>query len=240
MKILRRTDWIRLLLASFKLYNYDIVQLFQRCHFLGSKGRSEVLRTDYSFGYTHVKGIEINPAKYDKHYPHPGYGYAMKKSLWDQTDGLLDRAIVGNADVHMAFAAVGRVSETVPKDVDVSYHSYVQQWESKLLKGMTGKRLGFLPIIMYHNWHGSRKNRGYVDRWKIIQKNNFDPYRDVHIDPQSKLLVWNHDSSNDVRLMEKEILEYFTSRYEDDDKEYSADHLTEKKPLLATTSEGFY
>ena len=35
--------------------------------------------------------------------------------------------------------------------------------------------MGFVPTIVYHNWHGNKSDRCYVDRWKILIEEKFNP-----------------------------------------------------------------
>jgi len=41
-----------------------------------------------------------------------------------------------------------------------------------------------------HLYHGSRRNRRYVERYQIFHENAYDPVRDVEIDAETGLLQW--------------------------------------------------
>ena len=47
------------------------------------------------------------------------------------------------------------------------------------------------PGDVVHLYHGSRQNRQYVERYKILHENAFDPVCDVEIDPETGLLQWS-------------------------------------------------
>ena len=44
--------------------------------------------------------------------------------------------------------------------------------------------------IEVHLYHGSRRNRRYVERYQIFHENAYDPVRDVEIDAETGLLQW--------------------------------------------------
>jgi hypothetical protein len=62
-------------------------------------------------------------------------------------------------------------------------------------------------------WHGRKQQRGYVERWKILTGNNYDPDTDLKKDPQGlwQLVV---ESPRQIKMRD-EIRAYFRSRNED-------------------------
>lgn len=57
--------------------------------------------------------------------------------------------------------------------------------------GQARNSLACVPGDVVHLYHGSRQNRQYVERYRILHENAYDPVRDVEIDPQTRLLRWS-------------------------------------------------
>ncbi len=84
--------------------------------FLGPQ--NEIVRTDYSFGYSVVYRKPIDRNRYREWYPHPGYGWAMARATILQTGGLPDYDIIGSGDLNFAFSLLNRVSNAVEQDLN--------------------------------------------------------------------------------------------------------------------------
>lgn len=139
--------------------------MFRVGFFNGPTGKNEILRKDFSFGYSirHNKPIHRD---YPGWYAHPGYAWAMHRSLFDSIGGLFDLCIVGSGDLHFAYALLGRIDETIPIGMSQDYRTQARQWADRLThvaKG--GANVGYVDTALFHQWHGTRENRSYVDRW---------------------------------------------------------------------------
>ena len=73
-------------------------------------------------------------------------------------------------------------------------------------------RLGYTPGIIRHYYHGSKINRKYTERWKILMKYNFSPYIDITYDSSGIIIPTNSFSQE----FKDEILNYFKERKEDE------------------------
>jgi hypothetical protein len=180
-----------------------VVQLFQTAVNLGPDGES--IKIDKSFGFMHAKsGTPLT--KNDRYgFWHPGYGWAVNHRTWDKMGGLVDWAILGSADRHMAMAWIGRVDWSYPGNIHQNYKAMLKEYQV-LCKGF---KLSFVPGTILHHWHGSLENRQYRERWDIITKNKFDPFEDLDTSTECVCL-----SASGLRL-EKEIYNYFLERKED-------------------------
>jgi glycosyltransferase involved in cell wall biosynthesis len=185
------------------LQNNDVVQLFQTAVNLGPAGES--MKIDKSFGYMHTdSGTQLT--KNDRYgFWHPGYAWAVSRRAWDTMGGLVDWAILGSGDRHMAMAWIGRVDMSYPGNIHPNYKAMLKEYQL-LCKGF---RLSYVPGTILHHWHGSLDNRRYRERWDIITKNNFDPFEDLDTTGECVRL-----STSGLRL-EKEIYNYFLERKED-------------------------
>ena len=148
------------------LQRYAIVQLFELAFFLGPAGKSEILRRDYSFGYSIRHNKPINPRRLDQWYAHPGYAWAMRRSAFVAIGGLPDFCIIGSGDLHFAFALLNRIDETIRPGLHSGYRHIAMAWAEKVAHvAQNGNNVGYVPMNLYHHWHGQRSDRNYVDRW---------------------------------------------------------------------------
>lgn len=214
-------QWAHLTIDA--LERYPIVQLFELSYFLGPNGKNQVLRRDYSFGYSIRNNKIIDPSRYDEWYAHPGYAWAMRRYVYNQMGGLLDFCIVGSGDLHYAFALLGRIEETIRPQMHPDYQSLALQWGSQLAQiANYGENVGYVPMNLYHFWHGDRDRRHYVNRWGILEKHQFSPLTDLAKEKKSGLIRLANDgyygvSNVETRLkaLERDIVNYFKSREED-------------------------
>jgi hypothetical protein len=73
-------------------------------------------------------------------------------------------------------------------------------------------RLGYVPGVIRHFFHGSKKNRKYGERWQILLKYNFSP--SLHI-TNNQYGVLEPTKECPKELLD-EILDYFKQRNEDE------------------------
>lgn len=66
----------------------------------------------------------------------------------------------------------------------------------------------YLNIDIFHLWHGSLKNRGYMSRHDAILNNDYDPISDINL--VDNVYEWSSQKPN----MHKEINDYFFRRQE--------------------------
>lgn len=138
-----------------------------------------------------------------------GLGWAMRSEFF-LSRKLLDFQILGSADLHMAIAAVGffeafdKISYFTPawREACVAwaegFHSYV------------GGEVGYVTGNIVHLYHGSRKNRKYLERHNVLYENDYDPFSDIGVGGNG-LWEW----SSDKPIMHSQVAEYFKSRSED-------------------------
>jgi hypothetical protein len=108
----------------------------------------------------------------------------------------------------MANALYGRAAKAIPFKSTSSYRDAVLGWQSHALR--LNQNVGFVPGTLLHYWHGSKAQRGYFDRWKILADNKFDPITDLRRDWQG---LWQL-AGNKPRLRD-DLRAYFRMRNED-------------------------
>jgi len=212
-----RPDWVQETLHQ--LQHNKFVQLFSSLVQLNHS--SEVLTTRPSFmaGWekwnNELRKLDCSyPCPY-MDYPNggiaggPGLAWAARKEALDEVGGLIDYAILGSADYHMAAGLMGAMDITLAKDYSEGYKKMLFDWQEKALEHIK-KDVGMVKGVVLHHWHGSLQNRGYGTRWKILVKHGFNPETDLKRDHQG---LWQlTDKKTQLR---DDIRAYFSSRNED-------------------------
>lgn len=166
------------------LQHYRAVQTWTQCIDLGPHG--QVHSINRSFGDCYIQGSPVaadtekwwkaDGGPYD--YAHSGFSWACHRELLNRTGGLFELGGMGSGDYHMALAMVGKVEYSIVKDCSESYQDHLLRWEDRAQSYING-RLGAVPGVIEHKFHGSKKRRGYLGRWDMFQKHQFDPDTDL-------------------------------------------------------------
>lgn len=165
-----------------------------------------------SFGYSLSLGRPIKVIGKDYNHWHPGFGWAYRREALEATGGLMDRVILGSADTSMAFAWIGRAMETVHGGASDAFKKYVQEWQAKAVAYLAsaGGTVGYVPTSLIHFWHGQFKNRRYVERWEILIRNKFDPYKALEPDKSGLLHLVQGQTA-----LRRDLQNYLAGRNED-------------------------
>jgi hypothetical protein len=200
-----RKDWA--LETVHQLQHYMMVQMFQTAIDTGPTG--EAFNTYRGFAWSFVTG-QPYPKK-NRYYPywHPGFCWAARREAIDHVGGLIDFAVLGAGDHHMAMSLIGKGADSVPKGLNENYMKMVLAWQERAAQ-MVKHDIGFVPGTILHNWHGKKKDRKYWDRWQILVENKFDPSVDIHRDWQGIYQLTPHKP-----ILRDQIRAYFRQRNED-------------------------
>ncbi|CAF1334421.1 unnamed protein product [Rotaria sordida] len=217
-------DWPYL--AIDQLRHYPIVQLFQLSFFLGPSGKKQILRRDYSFVYSITHGEPIDFRRSSECYFHPGYAWAMRRKTFDDIGGLLDFSILGSGDIHFAYALLNRIDETIPSEIHNDYRRLANVWGERVAQvAGNGTHVSYIPVNIWHHWHGSRRDRRYTERWALLERFQFSPLTDLEKNDRTGLIRltdnYHYDQSNSaqrLKLLETNIINYFRLRDEDNMK----------------------
>jgi len=187
-----------------ELQDADVVQMWRSAINLGPNG--EALKTDKSFAYMFVgSGTKWNPT--DKYgFWHPGYAWACTRSAYEQMGGLVEWAILGSGDRHMAMAFAGLATQSCPGTVHENYKGLLRLFESRV----KDFKVSWVDGTIVHHWHGSFANRRYKERWDILTKNAYDPAIDIEFTRQGLVQLSKHG-----QRFEQFLNEYFIGRKED-------------------------
>jgi hypothetical protein len=200
-----RQDWLEEIVHQ--LQHYHVIQLFQNAVDLGPNG--EVIKTHDGFAWSYVNRRPLPNARYNYPHWHPGYAWAARREAINDLGGLMDFAILGSADHHMAWALVNKVEQFAPKQISPAYKRKLLTWQERANRHIR-QNIGYMPGTIYHHWHGRKKDRKYVERWQILLKHGYDPDQDLQRDWQGLYRL----SDRGLR-MRADLREYFHIRNED-------------------------
>lgn len=222
-----RRDWARE--TVHMLQHHGLVQLWTDAIDLGPNYETMANHKSFAYSYYHAPATKDKPdSRYPKHgcygsggiptHPktnwwHPGYAWAMRRDIFDKLGGLIDFAILGAADNHMAWATIGHVERSMAKGLTGAYVDELHRWQDRALTYLR-KNIGFVHGTILHHWHGAKKNRRYYDRWQILVKNQFDPDNDLKRDWQGLYQLCDQFTPRSIALRD-DIRAYFIQRNED-------------------------
>lgn len=199
-----RPDW--LIETVQQLQHFQVVQMFQTAVDLGPD--NEAFQIHQGFMYSYVTGKPRGPGY--AHF-HPGYSWAMRKEAWDMLGGLYDVSMLGSGDHLMANAMIG--IDTLPETMSQDYRDSLTDWMNRCTR-LLHRDVGFVSGTILHYWHGSKPNRKYKSRWKILEEAQFSPFLDIKRDHQG-LYSFDMDGSDRMIKFRDEVRRYFASRRED-------------------------
>lgn len=188
-----------------QLQHYEVIQMWENAIDMKSHGGVYQLHKSFMYCYLHN---EPYSGKYGSYY-HPGFAWAYSRKAWNGFGGLIDHAILGSGDHHMANCLIGMGNRSLPKDIHQDYKDRVLAWEKNALSTVK-MDVGYLPTTIRHHFHGPKKARQYVQRWKILIDNGFDPDYDLKRDHNG---LWQLTDRN--WKLRDGIRAYFRGRNED-------------------------
>lgn len=198
---------------TLKLLNgsHDIVQLFS--HALDMDKNKKSMTIFSSFGYQYC-----NEKKYGgsgPEYWHPGFAWACTRKAYEKMGGIYEYGILGSSDNIMALSLIGNGIKAVDANSTDGYKQSVVDFQTKV----NHFRLGYVPGVIKHHFHGSKKNRKYTERWQILVKHLYDPFIHLEMDNSNS---FNHKykviipSSQCPKGLIDDIYTYFAERNEDE------------------------
>ena len=185
----------------------DIVQLFSHAVDLDKKGYTMNVFNSAGYQHTHKKQYCGKGANYW----HPGFAWACTRKAYNKMQGLYDIAILGSGDNIMCLSLIQNGLKALNPNSTENYKKTVLEFQERVKT----LRFGYVPGVIKHHYHGSKKNRKYTERWQILVENNYDPTTFIKYDnSQYGLLIPTNNCSK--KLIDG-ILNYFKERNEDEE-----------------------
>ena len=191
--------------VSELLNKYDIVHPFERAHWLDLTYKKTMLTR---------KSVVLNTSpKWDFAF-HPGFAWCFNRK-WFQHHGFFEYAVSGSGDTLSSAAWLQKTFpekfQSLPKPLIPKYIAYKLKAKAKVTYCK--------DIDLYHLYHGSRENRQYAERHKMLQiQGDIDDYIRKN---KEGVFEWN-----DKEKWNPVYLHYFKKR---DDDGLSEIKLEEKK-----------
>ena len=182
----------------------DVVQLFSQCIDMDREENSLNMFTSFGFNFSKKKkycgrGLD---------YWHPGYAWAMTRKSYEKIGKIYDQGLLGSGDNIMAFSFVNVCEKFNNAKYSSDYNKSMLEFQKKA----KGIRLGYIPGVIRHYFHGSKKNRKYVERTEILAKYQYSPYKHITYDTNGIIVPTDRFEQN----FKDEIFSYFLERKEDD------------------------
>jgi len=183
----------------------DVVQLYSHCIDMNKNGYT--MRVFNSFGYQFERKHQYVSNGPD--FWHPGFAWACTRKAFDKMGGLYESAILGSGDNIMSMSFIGCGLKAINSESTDNYKESIVDFQKKVQK----LRLGYVPGVIRHYYHGSKKNRQYSERWQILIKHSYSP--ELHVSSNSDgILVPTKDCPSELL---DDILKYFKERNEDEE-----------------------
>jgi hypothetical protein len=197
------TSWA---LDTLKILNgcKDVVQLFS--HAVDMDKDKNTMNIFNSFGYCFSKQKMYTTKGRD--YWHPGYAWAITRKAYEKSNGLYEFGILGSGDNIMALSLINKVENILNYNYHEDYKNSILEYQ----KNIKNLRLGYVPGVIRHHYHGSKVDRKYTERWQILIINQYSPLKHITYDPKGILIT----TEEFTEQFKTDILNYFKERKEDD------------------------
>lgn len=182
----------------------DIIQLYS--HAIDLDPKKNAMSIFPSFGFQYSKGSSYGGNGINMW--HPGFAWACTRKAYEKMGGLYERSILGAGDHNMSLSIIGNGIKSVNDDTTQDYKDSI----SELEKGASTLRLGYIPGVIRHYFHGSKKNRKYSERWKILVDNQYSPMLHVTHNKDGLLIP----TAECPKKLLDDIFNYFSERNEDE------------------------
>jgi hypothetical protein len=182
----------------------DIVQPFSHC--IDMDKHMNALNIFPSFGFQYATHRPHGLAGINMW--HPGFAWACTRHAYEQMGGLYDVSILGSGDHIMSLALVGHSHESLNEDIHPDYKVTAENFQ----KRVKGQIIGYVPGVIRHHFHGSKMNRQYEHRWRILVRYQYSPIKHCMY-RRDGLLVPTADCPPELL---DEIYQYFQARDEDE------------------------
>jgi hypothetical protein len=142
-----------------------------------------------------------------------GFGWAVKTSFLQSTNGLYEHNVVGGYDSLMKFAfGLQELDNFMQSDrISEPHRDHLLSYINRCPK-ITVSDVHCTTGVIRHMWHGSKENRQYKSRHKMLFENNYDP--NLHIIYNNYgCLEWSDRAPSKLK---SQIEKYFSKRKEDE------------------------
>lgn len=184
-------DWYKK--VSILLDTHDVVQPFSVCNWMDLTYKKILL--------SRRTVLEMQSEKWDYTY-HPGFAWCMRRD-WYKKTGFFDLAVSGSGDtlscIHWLNKTIPVKFQSLPPALKTAYAEYCKKPRPHITN---------LPGTINHLYHGSKENRQYVDRHKLLHIES-EITTQLYKNPYG-VYEWVSESWNPM------FMTYFSQRMDDD------------------------
>ena len=199
------------------LQQYAVVQPWSTAIDLGPSGEPMLVKgahvqTSFAKVWHDTGDIDAwwkNSSVPEYSYPHPGYAWAIRRSVLNNIGGLIEASGLGAGDHQMAMAFIGHIEKSIHGDTDIAYQEFIRAWGYRASKFVQGN-VGFVTGMLSHQWHGEKSKRKYQERWETLIKHKFNPVTDLRRNLDGVL-----ELAGNKPAMASDFDRYFRQRDED-------------------------
>lgn len=207
-------NWMNL--AVEKLQTADVIQLFKKVYYMPQgmakyDGTKVPFMQSVAWQYRIHKNWLARRKNGDLSFSVPGFAWACRRELFNNIngqDGIYDKNIIGSGDTFLVDCFLNSWDI---HGFSSKFNDNMKQDLMNWCSGIQAKQpiLDYIPVDISHLWHGSLKNRKYMDRHDVILKYNYNPQEDIKL--ENDVYEWNSDKPE----MHNDIRQYFFDRKED-------------------------
>jgi len=207
----------------------DIVQMHSHCVDMDIKLDPMNIFNSFGFQYTNKRRYTSYNKNILMHYFHPGFNVAMTRKTYEQLGGLYEFGILGSGDNHLFLSVVQNGIKSVNVNTSQGYKNSILEYQERC----KGLKLGYVPGVIKHYFHGAKKNRKYAERWQILVKHQYDPFLHLQVDDNGLFTPSKHCPKE---LLD-DIFNYFVERNEDEGVLEAIGEKSTKNPETQAVSE---
>lgn len=210
--VLMPNDWVEMAVERFEAGD-DLLQLFEQVKHL-PPGETSYTGRDIMTERGLVWQSKTYPDFIDLRkkckilYATTGFAWAARREMFN--NGFYDKHVLGANDNVIIDCCLNTFE----------LHHYYRAGVGSLLlddmmrwaKQFGSHRAGYLPLTIYHLFHGTKKNRGYLTREDVIKKHTYDPNADIKL--ENNVYEWATHKPD----LHQDVKTYFASRKEDSDE----------------------
>ncbi len=219
---LARPDWV--VESVHLLQHYAVIQMFGEARCLGPKHENaftcrsigKTIEAHGLLGWAGNPGVTTKEQNPYLRQGHPGLAWAFRRDELNDVGGWLDTCANGSGDLHMAACFAGDWRLVTSPKSSPGYKAAIKKYGDLCNRYVRGN-ISFMPGAVDHYWHGRSHERGYQERWKMIDKYKFDPATDLIPDVQG---LWKLNLADPrVRAFATDARKSLAARNEDVNEE---------------------
>jgi len=143
--------------------------------------------------------------------PAPGHAWAARRRVLDEIGLLYDRCVIGGGDAAFLCALTGEVDALIAmQGMGAPQARHYREYAQKVYDPER-PRIGHMPGIIDHLWHGALENRTGRERYYALARAGFDPCEDLEAGANGAW-YWKSDKPE----LHAFVRDYFARRAEDE------------------------